>query len=161
MGEELAAYDELSREAERRREARCGSGSLRIGRERSIFEVVGLHVRDGMFFLAMEQGWQIEGTVNGNPSASQFQLVTGFPNSGQYTFLDDLPPTGSASGTPRDERCFNFAENTRIEVSRSDDRLEMRYTGRAFVTRPGSDTPQAEPVDCEFRADCGSNLTDD
>lgn len=78
-----------------------------------------------------------------------FQLVTGFANSSQYTFLAD-------------EQCFSFPENTRIEVSRCDDRLEMKYEGRAFVTRLASSHPETvETVECEFRVECGSDLTGD
>ncbi len=151
MREELNAVGERWSADARRRDARRGTGSLRIGRERITFEVRGVDVRDGRFSLGVEHdsGWLIEGTLKGDPSVNSFQLVTQLPNSGQYTFLDD-------------ERCFNFAENTAIEVSRRGDRLELGYTGRAFVTRPGSANPEAvETVECEFRADCGSDLTGD
>lgn len=148
MREELNAVGERWSEDARRRDARRGTGSLRIGRERIAFEIRGVDVRDGRFSLGIEhdsEPWVIEGMLKGDPSANSFQLITQGPNSSQYTFLDDA-------------RCFNFAENTQIEVSRRGDRLEMRYSGRAFVTRLVSDNPETvETVECEFRADCGSD----
>lgn len=144
LQEELAATDERWRAAAERRELRSGTAVVRFRGKRYVCDVAGLTVEGNSFTLHLERGlWEVVGLVEGDVGSGSFQLVT---TMSQTWWFDD-----------EDDRCFNFAPDARIQVIRRDDRLELTFIGDAFLT--DASTGGSERVECEFEADCGTELT--